>query len=165
MGIEIDRHQGARPDEEQIVARRAPRVVRLGQRPRDTYDWHEHSYTKVPYCVRGRIVFITDTGDVDLGPEGPHGAAAAYPLPSYRRRPSAGPWITAQPARSGPRLISQSSVHVPYSACVASMASRITFPRWSCQAVVSSRSSTIRAGSAPAGTAIPRRPTAPGRIR
>jgi hypothetical protein len=36
MGIEIDRHQGARPDEEQIVARmraEAPRVVRLGQRP------------------------------------------------------------------------------------------------------------------------------------
>jgi hypothetical protein len=74
---------------------------RWGNGPGDTYDWHEHSYTKVLYCVRGRIVFNTDTGDADLGPPGPHGAAAAYPSRSHRRRPSAGPWIAARPVRSG----------------------------------------------------------------
>ena len=30
--------------------------------------WHEHSYEKVLYCVRGRIVFHSGSGDADLGP-------------------------------------------------------------------------------------------------
>ena len=36
--------------------------------PGDIYGWHEHSYEKALYCVRGRIVFHTDRDDDDLGP-------------------------------------------------------------------------------------------------
>ena len=38
-----------------------------GNGPGDTYGWHEHGYEKVLYCVRGRIVFHTEGGDVELG--------------------------------------------------------------------------------------------------
>jgi len=34
----------------------------------DTYDWDEHGYEKVLYCVRGRIVFHTGHGGIELGP-------------------------------------------------------------------------------------------------
>ena len=40
----------------------------MGQRPGDTYGWHEHSYEKVLYCARGQIVFHTASGDIRLGP-------------------------------------------------------------------------------------------------
>lgn len=36
--------------------------------PGDRYDWHEHAYTKVLYCVSGGITFHTDEGDFDLAP-------------------------------------------------------------------------------------------------
>ena len=32
------------------------------------YDWHEHPYDKVLYCVTGSIIFHTDQGDTELGP-------------------------------------------------------------------------------------------------
>jgi quercetin dioxygenase-like cupin family protein len=34
--------------------------------PNDTYDWHEHSYHKVLYCVRGSITFHLRDGDREL---------------------------------------------------------------------------------------------------
>ncbi len=71
MGIVVDRHQGAPPSENEIMARmRAEGLTPQGwgNAPGDTYGWHEHSYEKVLYCVRGRIVFHTGTGDADLGP-------------------------------------------------------------------------------------------------
>ena len=36
--------------------------------PGDTYGWHEHGYEKARYCVRGRIVFHTASGDIRFGP-------------------------------------------------------------------------------------------------
>ncbi len=30
------------------------------------YDWHEHPYHKVLYCVEGSITFHTDEGDTEL---------------------------------------------------------------------------------------------------
>jgi hypothetical protein len=39
-----------------------------GNGPGDAYGWHEHGYEKVLYCVRGRIVFHTAGGDIELGP-------------------------------------------------------------------------------------------------
>jgi quercetin dioxygenase-like cupin family protein len=37
-----------------------------GNGPGDTYDWHEHGYHKVLYCVAGSIVFHTRDGDMAL---------------------------------------------------------------------------------------------------
>ena len=50
--------------------------------PGDVADWHEHGYEKVLYYVRGRIVFHTVGGDIELGPGDkmvlpPHTAHAA----------------------------------------------------------------------------------------
>jgi hypothetical protein len=36
--------------------------------PGDRYEWHEHGYHKVLYCLSGGIVFHTDDGDLELGP-------------------------------------------------------------------------------------------------
>jgi quercetin dioxygenase-like cupin family protein len=85
MGVEISRHRGAPPGESEIIARmRAEGLAPhgWGNAPGDSYGWHEHSYEKVLYCVRGRIVFHTDGGDAELGPgdrlvlppRTPHGA-------------------------------------------------------------------------------------------
>jgi quercetin dioxygenase-like cupin family protein len=71
MNIAADRHHGVPPSEEEIIARMREGGLSpygWGNAPGDTYGWHEHSYEKVLYCVRGRIVFHTDTGDADLGP-------------------------------------------------------------------------------------------------
>ena len=72
MDIRVDRHHGPPPSESEIIARMREEGLTpegWGNAPGDTYGWHEHSYEKVLYCVRGRIVFHTDTGDADLGPE------------------------------------------------------------------------------------------------
>ena len=31
------------------------------------YDWHEHPYHKVLYCLEGSITFYTGEGDTELG--------------------------------------------------------------------------------------------------
>jgi mannose-6-phosphate isomerase-like protein (cupin superfamily) len=68
----VERNQDAvPPPETELLARmRADGLSPhgWGNGPGDTYDWHEHSYEKVLYCVRGGIVFHTDTGDVSLDP-------------------------------------------------------------------------------------------------
>ena len=71
MDIRVDRHHGPPPSESEIIARMREEGLTpegWGNAPGDTYGWHEHSYEKVLYCVRGRIVFHTDIGDADLGP-------------------------------------------------------------------------------------------------
>ncbi len=71
MAVAVDRHQGPVPRERELLARmRADGLDPHGwaNGPGDTYGWHEHSYEKVLYCVRGRIVFHTEDGDTDLGP-------------------------------------------------------------------------------------------------
>jgi quercetin dioxygenase-like cupin family protein len=71
MAIAVDRHQGPPLSENEITARmRADGLTPhgWGNGPGDTYGWHEHGYEKVLYCVRGAIVFHTDSGDADLGP-------------------------------------------------------------------------------------------------
>jgi quercetin dioxygenase-like cupin family protein len=71
MGIVVDRHEGPTRDEKEIIAlMRAEGLAPHGweNAPGDIYGWHEHSYEKVLFCVRGRIVFHTSEGDADLGP-------------------------------------------------------------------------------------------------
>jgi quercetin dioxygenase-like cupin family protein len=71
MDVVVDRHSGAAPDEDELAARMRAEGLSphgWGNAPGDTYGRHEHDYEKVLYCVRGRIVFHTDTGDIDLGP-------------------------------------------------------------------------------------------------
>ena len=71
MSIVIDRHQGPPMDENEIIAlMRGKGLVPhgWGNAPGDTYGWHEHSYEKVLFCVRGRIVFHTSDGDAEIGP-------------------------------------------------------------------------------------------------
>ena len=71
MGIVVDRHQGPPLDENEIIALMRTEGLAphgWGNAPGDTYGWHEHSYEKVLFCVRGRIVFHTSHGDADLGP-------------------------------------------------------------------------------------------------
>lgn len=71
MSIMVDRDQGPPPGESEIIALMhaeglAPHAG--GNAPGDTYGWHEHSYEKALYCVRGQIVFHTSSGDADLSP-------------------------------------------------------------------------------------------------
>jgi mannose-6-phosphate isomerase-like protein (cupin superfamily) len=71
MAVVVERHQGPPPAEDELVARmRAEGLAPhgWGNGAGDTYDWHEHAYEKVLYCVRGGIVFHTSDGDADLGP-------------------------------------------------------------------------------------------------
>jgi quercetin dioxygenase-like cupin family protein len=54
-----------------------------GNAPNDWYDWHEHSYRDVVWCVAGTITFHTHDGDhelrpgdhLDLDPGTPHAAS------------------------------------------------------------------------------------------
>lgn len=67
----VQRHDGAPPGEAEIAAlMRAEGLTPYGwgNGPGDTYDWHEHGYEKVLYCVRGTIVFHTASGDIELRP-------------------------------------------------------------------------------------------------
>jgi mannose-6-phosphate isomerase-like protein (cupin superfamily) len=71
MNVAVDRHDGTPPAEAELAAQmRADGLSPhgWGNGPGDTYDWHEHAYEKVLYYVRGRIVFHTGSGDIDLGP-------------------------------------------------------------------------------------------------
>jgi len=71
MDIAVDRHHGAPPSEDEIIVRMREESLTphgWGNAPGDTYSWHEHGYEKMLYCVRGRIVFHTDTGNAELGP-------------------------------------------------------------------------------------------------
>jgi|SRR5690348_14264958 hypothetical protein len=46
-----------------------PERARAGQRPLgDTCGWPEHACGKMPYCVRGQIVFRAAGGGIELGP-------------------------------------------------------------------------------------------------
>ena len=81
----VERHEGTPPGEDEITARMRAEGLSphgWGNGPGDTYGWHEHGYEKVLYCVRGRIVFHTAGGDIELGPGDkmilpPHTAHAA----------------------------------------------------------------------------------------
>ena len=69
MAATVQKGEGSSPSEAEIEARfrdegLSPRAWENG--PGDTYDWHEHEYHKVLYCVEGSIVFHTRDGDVAL---------------------------------------------------------------------------------------------------
>ena len=71
MGVVVDRQSGPPPVESELAARlRAEGLSPYGwgNVAGDRYGWHEHSYEKVLYCVRGQIVFHTAAGDIALGP-------------------------------------------------------------------------------------------------
>ncbi len=70
MGARVQRCEGSPPSEQQLEAwfrqeGLSPRS--WGNSPGDRYEWHEHDYHKVLFCVSGRIVFHTDDGDFELG--------------------------------------------------------------------------------------------------
>jgi hypothetical protein len=68
----VEQHDGTPPGEDEIAARMRAEGLSphgWGNGPGDTYGWHEHGYEKMLYCVRGRIVFHTAGGDIELGPE------------------------------------------------------------------------------------------------
>ena len=107
----VERHDGTPPGEDEIAARMRAEGLSphgWGNGPGDTYGRHEHGYEKVLYCVRGRIVFHTPGGDIELGPGEqmvlpPHTAhaatAGAEGVALHRQRPgsktralSASPW-------------------------------------------------------------------------
>jgi len=81
----VERHDGTPPGEDEVAARmRAEGLIPYGRGsgPGDTHGWHEHGYEKARYCVRGRIVFHSASGDIRLGPGDkmvlpPHTAHAA----------------------------------------------------------------------------------------
>ena len=66
MGASVQKGEGDPPSAADVEARfreqgRSPRT--WGNGPGDTYDWHEHGFHKVLYCVEGSIVFHTRDGD------------------------------------------------------------------------------------------------------
>ena len=81
----VERHDGTPPGDEEFAARMRAGGLSphgWGNGPGHTCGWHEHGYEKVLYCVRGRIVFCTVGGDIELGPGDkmvlpPHAAHAA----------------------------------------------------------------------------------------
>jgi len=88
MSIMVDRDQCPPPGESEIIALMraeglAPHVG--GNAPGDTYGWHEHSYEKALYCVRGQIVF-QPAAAMPISVRGPAGASAVHPARGYRRR-------------------------------------------------------------------------------
>jgi len=84
-----ERHDGTPPGEDEIAARMLAEGLsphRWGNGPDDTYGWHEHGYEKVLYCVRGRIVFHTVGGDIELGAGDKDGSPAAHRARGNGRR-------------------------------------------------------------------------------
>jgi quercetin dioxygenase-like cupin family protein len=70
VAAKVDRWEGPPPAQDEIEARfgdegLTPRS--WGNGPGDRYEWHEHGYHKVLYCVSGSIVFHTSDGDLELG--------------------------------------------------------------------------------------------------
>ena len=93
----VERHDGAPLGEDQIAARMRAEGLSphgWGNGPGDTYDWHEHGYEKVLYCVRGQIVFHTAGGDIELGP----GDKMVLP-PHTRTRQQSARWACAASKR------------------------------------------------------------------
>ena len=67
----VERNDGTPLGEDEIAARMRAEGLSphgWGNGPGDTCGWHEYGYEKVLYCVRGRIVFHTAGGDIELGP-------------------------------------------------------------------------------------------------
>lgn len=69
MPAQVTRGEAAGHDEEAVL----DRIREMGLSPQawrngagDEYDWHEHSYRKILYCVTGSIVFHTPDGDLPL---------------------------------------------------------------------------------------------------
>ena len=69
MGGRVQSWSGPAPSRDDIEATferegLSPRA--WGNAPGDTYDWHDHTYHKVLYCLSGSIVFHTPDGDLEL---------------------------------------------------------------------------------------------------
>src|SRR5512135_2626227 len=67
----VGRHDGTPPGEEEIAARMRAGGLSphgWGNGPGGTCGWRGHGYEKVLYGVRGRIVFHTAGGGIELGP-------------------------------------------------------------------------------------------------
>jgi quercetin dioxygenase-like cupin family protein len=72
MPAQVKRHEGKAPSRGEIEeSMRGEGLDPHGwaNEPGYRYDWHEHGYHKVLYCVSGSIVFHTRTdGDLELQP-------------------------------------------------------------------------------------------------
>jgi quercetin dioxygenase-like cupin family protein len=69
MGARVDKGEGRSLSAADVEARFRDQGLSpssWGNGPGDRYDWHEHGYHKVLYCVEGSIVFHTHDGDFDL---------------------------------------------------------------------------------------------------
>jgi quercetin dioxygenase-like cupin family protein len=86
VGARITRWQGAPPTRAEVEERlRADGLdwSAWGNSPNDRYDWHDHSYRDLVWCVAGSITFHTVDGDhelrpgdhLDLDPGTPHAAS------------------------------------------------------------------------------------------
>jgi quercetin dioxygenase-like cupin family protein len=67
----VTRWDGAQPsrgDVEQRLRADGAQWTAWGNGPNDRYEWHEHSYRDVVWCVAGSITFHTHDGDHELGP-------------------------------------------------------------------------------------------------
>jgi hypothetical protein len=103
--VAVEWHEGASPGQDEIAA--WMRVEGMtphgwGNDPGDTYGWHEHDYEKVLYCVRGRIVFHTSGGDIELGPGDKMVLPAAHCARGNGRRGRRALHRSVPPARLGP---------------------------------------------------------------
>jgi quercetin dioxygenase-like cupin family protein len=70
VAAHVTRWEGPPPSEEELAARFDEEGLSArswGNAPGDRYEWHQHGYHKVLYCVSGGIVFHTRDGDVELG--------------------------------------------------------------------------------------------------
>jgi quercetin dioxygenase-like cupin family protein len=86
MATRVTRWAGLAPGRAEVEDRLRAHGFRWsawGNGPGIRYDWHEHPYRDVVYCVAGSIVFHTADGDhelrpgdcVDLDPGTPHAAS------------------------------------------------------------------------------------------
>ncbi len=69
MGATVERNDGPAPaaaEIEEAMRSEGLSPRRWGNAPGDRYEWHEHEYHKVLYCVRGSITFHTRDGDHEL---------------------------------------------------------------------------------------------------
>jgi quercetin dioxygenase-like cupin family protein len=86
VAARVTRWDGPRPNRADVEDRLRADGVRWSawrNGPNDRYDWHEHAYRDVVYCVAGSITFHTHNGDhelrpgdrLDLDPGTPHAAS------------------------------------------------------------------------------------------
>jgi quercetin dioxygenase-like cupin family protein len=71
VGARVGRWDGTPPTRAELEDRLRAEGLRWsswGNGPNHRYDWHEHSYRDLVWCVTGSITFHTHDGDHELRP-------------------------------------------------------------------------------------------------